>query len=159
MPLDANIEVSLRDVTHADLPDMFELQLDPESNRMAFIRPRPRDVFFERWELILREKTAIGKIIQVNGAFAGTIGFFQQNGLDSIGYLVAREFWGRGVATRAVQLMIREITVRPLHARVARPNTGSVRVLQKCGFVITGYAHSPGDERYIECEEVKLRLD
>jgi hypothetical protein len=41
-------------------------------------------------------------------------------------------------------------TTRPLYARAAKDNTGSLRVLEKCGFTITGedrgYANARGEE-------------
>ena len=39
-----------------------------------------------------------------------------------------------GVATRALALMLEEVTARPVHAHVVAHNLGSIRVLEKCGF-------------------------
>jgi len=58
----------------------------------------------------------------------------EQDGQQLLGYWVGREWWGRGVATRAVALLAEEVPVRPLHAHVAAHNLGSIRVLEKCGF-------------------------
>lgn len=75
-----------------------------------------------------------------------------------VGYWVDRACWGRGIASRALAMFLDEVIARPLHARVATTNLGSIRVLEKCGFVITGYEHSPATERYLECEEAILML-
>ena len=75
-----------------------------------------------------------------------------------MGYWIAREHWGRGIATRALSLMLRLVAIRPLHARVARHNGASIRVLQRHGFSLARYEWSPGDDRYIECEEAVLIL-
>ena len=47
--------------------------------------------------------------------------------------MTRRPWWGRGVATRALALLVDEVSVRP-HAYVAAHNVGSIRVLEKCGF-------------------------
>jgi len=47
--------------------------------------------------------------------------------------MTRRPWWGRGVATRALALLVDEVSVRP-HAYVAAHNVGSIRVLGKCGF-------------------------
>jgi RimJ/RimL family protein N-acetyltransferase len=76
-----------------------------------------------------------------------------------VGYWIAAEHWGRGIATRALSLLLELVATRPLHARVARDNVASIRVLERNGFSLTGYEWSPGDERYIECEEAILMLN
>ena len=50
--------------------------------------------------------------------------------------------WGRGYATRAHAEFVAEVRERPLHARVAEHNVGSIRVLAKCGFSIVGFARA-----------------
>ena len=47
---------------------------------------------------------------------------------------MGREFWGRGVATQALALLVDEVSVRPLYAHVVAHNVGSIRVLEKAGF-------------------------
>ncbi|MGI0149175.1 MAG: GNAT family N-acetyltransferase, partial [Thermoplasmata archaeon] len=69
-----------------------------------------------------------------------------------------REYWGRGFATRALSLFLREVTMRPLYASAAKDNVASLRVLQKCGFTVSrvekGFANARGEE----IEEVMLEL-
>ena len=67
-------------------------------------------------------------------AGGGEHGSWQQDGQQLLGYWVGREWWGRGVATQAVALLVDELSLRPLYAHVARHNVGSIRVLEKCGF-------------------------
>ncbi len=70
-----------------------------------------------------------------------------------VGYWLGREFWGRGIATRALAALLVEVDERPLYAHVARHNIGSRRVLEKCGFVVVDVAAVDGIEEDI------LRLD
>ena len=51
-------------------------------------------------------------------------------------YWVGRDFWGRGIATRALRELVEELQIRPLYAWVATSNLGSIRLLEKCGFVV-----------------------
>ena len=55
-----------------------------------------------------------------------------------VGYWIGREQWGRGIATAALSAFLEEIPERPLHALVHAENAGSIRVLEKCGFVQVG---------------------
>ena len=55
-----------------------------------------------------------------------------------MGYWIGREYWGRGVATAALRSLLEVIPERPLHPLVAAGNAGSIRVLEKCGFVRDG---------------------
>ena len=48
---------------------------------------------------------------------------------------------------------------RPLYGRAAADNLGSLRVLEKCGFVRVGSERGFASARGEEIEEVILRLD
>jgi RimJ/RimL family protein N-acetyltransferase len=98
------------------------------------------------------------RIIIADGELVGSINIFPQEGTDSIGYWLAREHWGRGIATRSIALMLEEFAKRPLFARVAAHNTASLRALQRNGFVITARRQSPATERYIAGETIVLTL-
>lgn len=150
--------VSIRDVTEADLSALYRLSVDPESNRMAMVRPRGRESFDAHWASVLRSTDTVSKVILLGDRVVGKISCFTVNEMRTIGYWVDREYWGRGIATRALGLLVQEVTARPLHALVATTNTGSIRVLEKCGFVVIGKEHSPETERYVECDELILML-
>jgi RimJ/RimL family protein N-acetyltransferase len=70
-----------------------------------------------------------------------------------VGYWIGREFWGRGLATRALAELLGMVNARPLHAYVAKSNVASIRVLEKCGFVEV--AEQTGDDGI---EELILEL-
>ena len=154
--------VLLRPVVRADLPALYEFQLEPESCALAGVNPRSREAFNAVWDKILAgppaSDGAIARAIIADGQLAGSIGYFRQDQTDLIGYWIARPHWGRAIASRALSLMLREVHVRPLFAHVAAHNPASLRVLAKNGFVEIGRRQSPGTERYHACEEVTLRL-
>jgi RimJ/RimL family protein N-acetyltransferase len=84
-----------------------------------------------------------------DGEVAGDIGSWEQDGVREVGYWVGRAFWGRGIATRALEQFLGVIDVRPLRAHVARTNIASARVLEKCGFVVVGEDQHDGVEELV----------
>ncbi len=131
-------EVALRPVEEGDLPILFEQQADPEANRMAAFPARDRDAFMAHWAKLMCDKTLVLQTILFAGRVAGNIVSWEHSGERMIGYWLGREYWGKGVASAALSQLLHRVTARPLVARVAKHNLGSIRVLQKCGFTISG---------------------
>jgi RimJ/RimL family protein N-acetyltransferase len=150
--------IRLRPVEPGDLPRMYDLQLDPGSNRMAVTIPRTREAFDAHWAKSLDDPKNTTRAILFDGTFVGTISCFPMDGEDHVGYWIDRAYWGKGIASRALQLLLQEVISRPLIATVATSNTASLRVLQKCGFVVERVQLSPASDRYPECEEAVLVL-
>jgi RimJ/RimL family protein N-acetyltransferase len=125
----------LRDVEPADLDVFFEHQADPEATAMALFPARDREAFDAHWRRVLADDSLVKRTIVDEGAVAGNLGVWEQEGRLLVGYWLGREFWGRGLATSALAELLEELDERPLHAWVAASNVGSIRVLEKCGFV------------------------
>jgi len=139
-------------VSDEDLPIFFEHQRDPVANRMAAFPPRERDAFMTHWGSILRDASVIVRTIELDGDVAGNVVLFGFEGRREVGYWIGREFWGRGVATRALSAFMQEVEERPIYAGVAETNVASIHVLEKCGFT----AMETSDEEHVG--EVLLRL-
>jgi RimJ/RimL family protein N-acetyltransferase len=137
---------------------MYDLQLDPESNRVAVTIPRTAGAFTSHWEKSLGDPGITARAVLLDEVFAGYISRFPADGHDHVGYWIDRTFWGMGVASRALELLLREVADRPLFATVATSNGASLRVLRKCGFVVEQVRHSPATDRYPACEEAVLVL-
>ena len=105
---------------------------------MAIFPARDRETFDAHWQRLLADDSVIKKTIVDEGEVAGNIGSWHQDGQRLVGYWIGREFWGKGLATRALREFTEELTERPVHAWVATSNIGSIRVLEKCGFVWVG---------------------
>jgi RimJ/RimL family protein N-acetyltransferase len=150
--------VRIRPVESDDLPRMYDLQLDPASNRMAVTIPRNREEFDSHWARALDDPRISAKAIVVGEALVGYISCFPMDGHDHVGYWIDRAFWGMGIASRALHLLLQEVSQRPLVATAATSNEASLRVLQKCGFVVERVRLSPASERYPECQETVLVL-
>lgn len=133
--------VSLRPVATEDLPIFFAHQLDPEAARLAAFPSRDREAFFAHWTThILGNPAAVSRAVLAGDRVAGNIGAWSEAGSSGryIGYWIGREFWGRGIASAALSQFLRLESTRPLRARVARHNPGSIRVLEKAGFARVG---------------------
>ena len=158
---DQRMLITLRDVTAADLPIFFELQRDPASNHMAAFThkdPDDRAPFDTHWMKIRANPEITNRTIVFEGQVAGHIARFVVSGEREITYGIARHLWGRGLATAALRAFLAIETERPLRARAAKDNVGSLRVLAKCGFEVTGEDIGFANARGREIEESVLRL-
>ena len=155
------MKVTLREVAPSDLPIFFEQQLDPAANHMAaFTRgdPADREAFDAHWARILGDDAVTAKTILCDARVAGHIASFERSGEPEVTYWIGREYWGRGVATQALRALLGDLEPRPLYARVAEDNAASIRVLQKCGFRISGRDKGFANARGEETEELILTL-
>ena len=153
--------MTLRDVTDADLPIFFELQRDPTYNHMAAFThedPNDRAPFDTHWMKIRANPEITNRTIVFEGQVAGHIASFPLDGEREITYGIARHLWGRGLATEALRAFLEIDTTRPLRARAAKDNVGSLRVLAKCGFEVTGEDSGFANARGEEIEEAVLHL-
>jgi len=132
------LTILLRDVSASDLPIFFEQQLDPIANQMAAFPARDRDAFMAHWAKIMADEANILKTILYGDQVAGNLVSWEHDGEREVGYWLGREFWGKGIATRALSLFLQQVKSRPLYAYVVRHNLASIRVLEKCGFKQTG---------------------
>ena len=126
--------VGLRKVEDRDLDVFFDHQADPQAVEMAAFPARDREQFAAHWAKIRADRANVLRTIVADGQVAGNIVSWQQDGQQLLGYWVGREWWGRGVATQALALLVDEVSVRPLYAHVVAHKVGSIRVLEKGGF-------------------------
>jgi len=152
----------LRPVTLDDLPTLFEQQRDPAAHHMAAFThrdPDDRAGYIGWWQRILADDTVQTRAIDVDGALAGSILCWPSDGGLEISYWLGRAFWGRGIATEALRRFVGEIAARPMLARAASDNRGSLRVLARCGFVEIGREIGFAGARGADIEETVMRLD
>jgi RimJ/RimL family protein N-acetyltransferase len=153
--------VQLREVRESDLPIFFEQQLDPTANYMAAFTvkdPADRQAFDAHWDKILGDEGITIRTILFEGQVAGSILSHAWFGELEVSYWLGKEFWGKGIATQALRLFLEHIQERPLYARAAKDNAASIRVLEKCGFEISGYERGFANARGEEIDEVVLVL-
>ena len=85
-------------------------------------------------------------IISQDGELCGVIGLVKQQDVyrrtAEIGYWIGEAFWGRGIATKAVELISKygfeELQLERIFTGVFEYNKASMRVLEKNGFIKEG---------------------
>ncbi|GAA3035415.1 GNAT family N-acetyltransferase [Streptosporangium longisporum] len=153
-------DLVLRDTIQDDLQAFYRHQLDPEANRMAAFTakdPADLDAFTARWGRIL-DDDSVNETILLDGEVVGHVLTYGPADELEITYWIAPEHWGRGIASRAVTEFLTRHPARPLFARVAKDNLGSLQVLQKCGFSVYGEDSGFSPSRGETVEEFHLKL-
>ncbi len=156
-------EVNLRNVTEGDLSIFFEQQRNPAANHMAAFTARdPADqvAFAAHWKRILTDETVTVKTIVFEGRVVGSIAKYvdKEFGKPEVTYWIGNGYRGLGLATKALSKFLGDVQVRPIYGRAAKDNVASIRVMEKCGFTISGYGKGFANARGKEIEEVILEL-
>ena len=154
--------IALRPIEDADLDALFDQMRDPESVAMAAftaVDPADRDAFDAHMARVRNAPGTTNRVITCDGQFIGSIASFPSGDETEVTYWIDRSAWGRGIASRALELLLELVPVRPLHARAASDNIASLRVLRKAGFEIVGTEISYASARKCEIEETILLLE
>ena len=84
-------------------------------------------------------------VLKENGAMIGTCGLTTVDVLNccaEIGYVLSPDYWGRGFAQEAAEMMINfafcELGANRVEAKYIRGNESSRRVMEKCGMTYEG---------------------
>jgi RimJ/RimL family protein N-acetyltransferase len=155
-------ELLLRDVADSDLAVFFEHQSDSKAVHMAaFTRKNPadQDAFLAHWTEILSAPSVRARSIVQSGEVLGSVLSYEESGKPEVTYWIGRQYWGKGVATKALSLFLANVdTRRPMRARAAKDNVASIRVLEKCGFKVIEEAKGFANAREAEIDELVLEL-
>ncbi|MCB9851670.1 MAG: GNAT family N-acetyltransferase [Phycisphaerales bacterium] len=156
-------DVILRDAQPADVPILFAFENDPAWREMAMVKHRSAAVFHAAWAKIFQGWAAgatdvVQKVILADGETCGTIGCHLQGGRHIVGYGLGQSYWGRGIASRALELFLPEVPQRPLYATAAATNIASIRVLTKHGFTIVEARSVLESARCLPRDELTLML-
>ena len=153
--------IALRPVEDADLDALFDRSRDPEAVWMAAFTaedPDDRHAFDAHMARVRSLPDATLRAITCAGQLVGSISSFVSGDQTEVTYWISRPVWGRGIASQALELLLKLAPARPLHARAASDNIASLRVLQKAGFTVIGTENSYAPARNREIEETILRL-
>ncbi|MEW2165306.1 GNAT family N-acetyltransferase [Streptomyces sp. NPDC007084] len=156
------MEVRLREVEDGDLPVFFAHMNEPEGVRMAAFTaedPSDRARFDAHWERVRQNPVGIVRTVVGDGhQVVGHAAVFGPPEEREVTYWIGRRYWGQGVATAALRELLRIAPERPLHARAVADNVASVRVLEKCGFTVSGRERDFANGRGEEVDELLLTL-
>jgi ribosomal-protein-alanine N-acetyltransferase len=129
------------------------MEADPEVRRYIGGAPRKRDAAERRFSQGLRRPMADrmamwATIYKPEGRYIGRCGVYPHFGPDdtiipgegTLGFYLARAYWGRGLATEAGRAFVNfgfdELRLSRIVTAVEIGNDASVRVLEKLGFVL-----------------------
>ena len=152
-----NKDILLRDVQENDLHIFFEHQLDSDATRMAAFPTRDHNAFMAHWQKGMADEANTLQTIVFGEEVVGNIVSWEQSSECRVGYWLGKKYWGKGIASAALSQFLGKVKERPMYARVAKHNIASIRVLQKCGFTISGDDKFTGADG-IESEEFILTI-
>jgi RimJ/RimL family protein N-acetyltransferase len=128
--------IVLRPVIESDLPIFYQHQADKDGAQMAGFSSRTEEAHMAHWHKIMTDPDNFLRTVVVDGDVAGNMVSFMMDGVREVGYWLGREFWGRKIASAALEQFLKEVKFRPLYAHAVTTNQGSIRVLEKNGFTL-----------------------
>jgi RimJ/RimL family protein N-acetyltransferase len=139
--------IILREYADTDLKRLVALADNKNVSRyLVSAFPYPYTKSDGEWWIATGSKQngAVTRAIEYRGLFVGSVAITPQGGwrdhLGEIGYWVGEEYWGKGIASAALNRMtdygFEELRLRRLYAPVLAPNTASMKVLTKCGYTL-----------------------
>ncbi|MFO0617170.1 MAG: GNAT family N-acetyltransferase [Polyangiaceae bacterium] len=152
LPTLEGARVRLRPLRREDRGAVFALYCDKDAVRYGF-SPK-MDTLDDADELIdrthrlalSREVFHWGAALTETDEIVGHATLFhleKEHRRAEVGYSVVRHLWGRGIGAAAVTVLVRfafgALDLRRLEADVDPRNTGSLRLVEKLGFVREGY--------------------
>ena len=139
---------------------------DPAVARMtgSFVTPylpHSAAFFILRQPSLERRGLAQHWLAERDGEVLGCIGVTRAapKSMWEIGYWLTPRAWGNGYATEAVRAVVEMARPAVLVAKVFADNPASLRVLEKCGFEVTGPDQSHCMERQTMVKGWVLRLE
>ena len=143
--------ITLRHWLDTDAKALYKYASDPEVGPRAGWPPHiSEEESLEIIRTVFNNPTTWAIVWNETGEAIGAIGYGPscdcslpaREGEPTVGYWVGKPYWGKGICTEALRLMIahiRETTViRSLISGHFTDNHASGRVMEKCGFVATG---------------------
>jgi RimJ/RimL family protein N-acetyltransferase len=153
--------ISLRDIHDSDLAVFWVHLSDPAAQHVAAVtRPYHYDraLFDAHWARILADPGVLSRTVLADDEVVGNAAVYGPPEEREVTYWIARAHWGKGIATQALTALLALEPTRPLYAHAVTDNTGSIRVLQKCGFEIVEHSTVYAESRGAEIPEVRLTL-
>ena len=140
----------LRPIHEGDLDFIFKLFKREETNQYSEYpslktRDEAEEMFKKFMKAGLENKFRLLIEHRESGESLGTIGFYEyreDSRRTMIGYDLLKEYWRNGYTTEAVKVLIQygfnDLNLMRIEATVDPENKGSIRVLEKTGFILEG---------------------
>ncbi len=144
-------DIILREKQESDIPDFFRYYSDPEVSKFILcdipqtIEDATRELRYWRGVFYQNDGIYFAIADKKTNQMIGSIGLTSHNNYQSrieISYDLAKEYWRRGITTRALWEVVRYafevLRVNRIEASVSCENIPSKNLLLKCGFVLEG---------------------
>lgn len=156
------MEIILRKSIQQDLEIFFLNQTDTEANRMAAFTPKDpfdKEAYMTKWLKLLDDETINMQTILIKEKVVGCVVKFIMAGNAEVTYAISKQYWGKGITTKALVQFLKTEKTRPIYGRVAFDNFGSQKVLERAGFVKIEESAWFANARGKEIVEFIYRLD
>ncbi len=143
--------LTLRRMLRRDSEDMFAYARDPAVSEFLLWQPHESEAYTRRYLNYLQSRYRSGDfhdwavVWRESGRMIGTCGFTQFNleaNSAEIGYVLARPYWGIGIAPEAARAVLRfgfrELRLHRIEAHYMIGNDRSRRVMEKIGMRFEG---------------------
>lgn len=143
--------IILRPWQDSDAQALYRYASDPEVGPRAGWAPHESlEESLDIIRTVFNNDTTWAIVLKETGEAIGAMGYGpscdcnlpSREGEPTVGYWVARPYWGRGICTEALRLMISNIQsdteIASLISGHFTDNPASGRVMEKCGFIPTG---------------------
>ena len=143
--------LTLRAMDHRDYRDMYEYACDPQVTKYLLWAPHDSPEYTKRYLKQVEASYKKGQFfdwgveLTKEKKFIGTCGLASidmANSCGEIGYVFNPAYWGKGIATEALSLVINfcfdELAFNRLESRYMVGNDASRRVMEKCGMKFEG---------------------
>jgi ribosomal-protein-alanine N-acetyltransferase len=148
-PVISSEKIELKRIEAGDLDDVFAIYSNERVFTYCGILPKSNKAAVQNmighFDRDFHKQTRIKWGIYVEGRLAGIIeafDFSKKVEMVTIGYFLAESYWGKGIATEAVRLMVEFLFEKAefnrIQAEVMPENTASKQVLLKNGFICEG---------------------
>ncbi len=154
-PAETALNIMLRPLEVDEISDVYNLRFEEEGASLAGVAGEFLD--YETFSSGIKAdlENSQGELplysIRLDGEMVGYIEIlFPLQDKQQISYWVKQQYWGQGVASSSVGLLLKglspEIASKPIFATVAEHNVASVRILENYGFVVI--AHREAQSAY-----------
>lgn len=144
-------DIILREKQESDIPDFFRYYSDPEVSKFILceipqtLEEATRELRYWRGVFYQNDGIYFAIADKITNQMIGSIGLTSHNTYQSrieISYDLAKEYWRRGISTRALNVVLKYafevLRVNRVEASVSCDNIASKNLLLKCGFVLEG---------------------
>jgi len=155
------MKITIRKSVESDLAIFFLNQIDEEANYMAAFTPKnpnDKEAYMTKWLNLMKDDSINMQTILVDNKVIGCVVKFMMEGDAEITYAIGKDYWGKGLTSKALKKFLKIEQSRPIHGRVAFDNYGSQRVLEKNGFEKIGNNQYFANARGKEIEEYIYKL-